>query len=75
MKHMTTLDELKQHITVLASAEEPGTPFISVYLNLEDKTTGWPTETPCGSSGTVQSGDVTGRRRLFIAHPLRHKIR
>jgi len=41
MTHMTTLDELKQHITVLASVEESDAPFISVYLNLEDKTTDW----------------------------------
>jgi len=41
MTHMTTLDELKQQITVLASVEESDAPFISVYLNLEDKTTGW----------------------------------
>jgi len=41
MTHMTTLDELKQQITVLASVEETDAPFVSVYLNLEDKTTGW----------------------------------
>ena len=41
MTHLTTLDELKQQITLLASVEESDAPFISVYLNLEDKTTGW----------------------------------
>ena len=41
MTHMTTLDELKQQITVLASVVESDAPFVSVYLNLEDKTTGW----------------------------------
>ena len=41
MTHMTILDELKQQITLLASVEESNAPFISVYLNLEDKTTGW----------------------------------
>ena len=41
MTHMTTLDELKQQITVLASVEESDAPFISIYLNLEDKKTGW----------------------------------
>ena len=29
MTHMTTLDELKQQITVLASVEESDAPFIS----------------------------------------------
>ena len=41
MTHMTTLDELKQHITVLASVEETDAPFISCYLNLENGQTGW----------------------------------
>jgi len=41
MAHLTTLDELKQHITILASVDESGAPFISVYLNLEDGQTGW----------------------------------
>ncbi|MCP4410694.1 MAG: hypothetical protein GY807_23725 [Gammaproteobacteria bacterium] len=36
MTHLTTLDELNQHITLLASAEESEAPFISCYLNLED---------------------------------------
>ena len=35
MAHMTTLDELKQHITLLACVEETDAPFISAYLNLE----------------------------------------
>jgi rubrerythrin len=38
---MTTLDELKQHITVLASVEASDTPFISCYLNLENGQSGW----------------------------------
>jgi peptide subunit release factor 1 (eRF1) len=38
---MTTLDELKQQITVLASVEESDAPFISCYLNLENRQSGW----------------------------------
>ena len=41
MTHLTTLDELKQHITLLASVEESGAPFISAYLNLENGQAGW----------------------------------
>lgn len=41
MTHMTTLDELKQQITVLDSVEETDAPFISCYLNLENGQTGW----------------------------------
>jgi len=41
MTHLTTLDELNQQITVLASVEETDALFISVYLNLEDETTDW----------------------------------
>jgi hypothetical protein len=41
MTHMTTLDELKQHITVLASVKASDAPFISCYLNLENGQTGW----------------------------------
>ena len=41
MTHMTTLDELKQHITLLASVEESDAPFISCYLNLENGQAGW----------------------------------
>ena len=41
MTHMTTLDELKQQITVLASVEESDAPFISCYLNLENGQSGW----------------------------------
>lgn len=41
MTHMMTLDELKQHITVLASVEASDAPFISCYLNLENGQTGW----------------------------------
>ncbi len=40
MTHLTTLDELQQHITLLASVEESGA-FISVYLNLENGQAGW----------------------------------
>ena len=38
---MTTLDELKQNITLLASVEESDVPFISCYLNLEGGQTSW----------------------------------
>ena len=41
MTHLTTLDELKQHITLLASVEETDAPFISCYVNLEDGATDW----------------------------------
>jgi len=41
MTHMTTLDELKQHITLLASVDESDAPFISCYLNLEDGPDSW----------------------------------
>lgn len=41
MTHMTTLDELKRQITVLASVEESDAPFISCYLNFENGQTGW----------------------------------
>ena len=41
MKQLTTLDELKQHITILASVEETDAPFISCYLNLEDGHDNW----------------------------------
>jgi hypothetical protein len=38
---LTTLDELNQHITVLAHVEEADAPFISAYLNLENGQAGW----------------------------------
>lgn len=41
MTRLTTLDELKQQITVLASVEESDAPFISCYLDLENGQTGW----------------------------------
>ena len=41
MTHMTTLDELKRQITLLASVKESDAPFISCYLNLENGQTGW----------------------------------
>ncbi len=34
--HLTTLDELKQHITLLVSVETSDALFVSFYLNLED---------------------------------------
>jgi len=36
MTHLTTLDELRRHISVLASVEETGAPFVSAYFDLED---------------------------------------
>lgn len=36
MTHLATLDELKQHITLLVSVEESDALFVSFYLNLED---------------------------------------
>ena len=36
MTHLTTLDELKPHITLLVSVEESDALFVSVHLNLED---------------------------------------
>ena len=41
MTHLTTLGELKQHITLLANIEETDAPFISCYLNLENGQTNW----------------------------------
>ena len=41
MTHMTTLDELKQQITLLASVEASDAPFISCYLDLDNGQTGW----------------------------------
>ncbi|HEB56349.1 MAG TPA: hypothetical protein ENI98_08590 [Gammaproteobacteria bacterium] len=41
MTHLTTLDELKQHITLLASVAESDAPFVSCYLNLENGPDGW----------------------------------
>ena len=41
MAHLTTLDELHQQITLLASVDESDAPFISVYLNLEKGQAGW----------------------------------
>jgi hypothetical protein len=38
---MTTLDELKRQIIVLASVEASDAPFISCYLNLENGQTSW----------------------------------
>jgi rubrerythrin len=40
-RHLTTLDELKQNITLLACVEETYAPFISCYLNLEDQQASW----------------------------------
>jgi len=41
MRHLTTLDELGRHITLLARVEESDAPFISAYLNLENGQAGW----------------------------------
>ena len=41
MPQLTTLDELKQHITILASVEETDAPFISCYLSFEDGQDHW----------------------------------
>ncbi len=41
MTHLTTLDALKGHITLLASVEETTAPFLSAYFNLEGGTAGW----------------------------------
>jgi len=41
MTHLTTLDELKQRITLLASVDESDAPFISCYLNLENGPDSW----------------------------------
>lgn len=38
---MTTLDELKKNISLLASVEESDVPFISCYLNIEAGPTSW----------------------------------
>jgi len=34
--HLTTPDELEQHITLLVSAEESDALFVTFYLNLAD---------------------------------------
>ena len=39
--HLTTLAELKQHITLLASVAESEAPFVSAYFNLENGQAGW----------------------------------
>lgn len=41
MTHLTTLNELNQHITQLASVEVTDAPFISVYLNLGGEPGSW----------------------------------
>lgn len=41
LTHLSTLDELKQHITLLASVEETDAFFVSCYVNLESGHTGW----------------------------------
>jgi rubrerythrin len=41
MTHLTTLDELEQHITVLVNVDESDAPFLSCYLNLEDGPDNW----------------------------------
>jgi len=41
MAQLTTLDELREHIALLARVEETQTPFVSAYLNLENGEIGW----------------------------------
>ena len=41
MTQLTTLEELNEHISILASTEESDALFITIYLNLEDKTIDW----------------------------------
>ena len=41
MANMTTLEELNQHIPLLASVEETDAVFLSVYLNLENGQADW----------------------------------
>lgn len=41
MAHLHTVDELKQHITLLTSVEESGAPVVSAYFNLENGQAGW----------------------------------
>ena len=41
MTHLTNLDELKRHISVLASVEATDAPFVSAYFNLEERLAGW----------------------------------
>jgi len=41
MAHMTTLEEINQHIPLLAIVEDTDAPFFSVYLNLEDGQGNW----------------------------------
>ncbi len=41
MTHLTTLDELTQHITLLASVKETDAFFVSCYVNLDNGQTGW----------------------------------
>ncbi len=41
MEPLTTLDELRRHIAVLASVEETEAPFVSCYLNLEQGEAGY----------------------------------
>lgn len=41
MTQLTTLDELKHNIGVLAAVEETGSPFVSCYLNIENGESDW----------------------------------
>jgi len=41
MQQLTTLDELKQYIALLACVEETDAPFVSAYFNLEDGPSSW----------------------------------
>lgn len=41
MEQLTTLDELRRHIGVLACVDETEAPFVSCYLNLEQGEAGY----------------------------------
>ncbi len=41
MTQLTTLDQLKRHISELATVEETGAPFVSCYLNFENEEHDW----------------------------------
>lgn len=60
MAHLATLEELKQHISVLARVEETDAPFISCYFNLENGPSGW--------CGVLQERASTLRRILKGNH-------
>ncbi len=41
MTHLTTLEDLKEHIALLARVEQSDAPFISCYFNLENEQPRW----------------------------------